>query len=171
MGNLVSKCAQNARKVWRVCAKKHAEEEAILSACDGEPQDKCQENYFDQSLAAVDWSSPVSARRLDNRSDTPIDPSIPGNSLTLLEPQERSKDYQALTCAGDGEDKPAHSFVDEESQTDFPVGDQGCCFLSKDYIVKTYSIHNATPSPVTQIKFPPMSQLVTLTQCSSVSFW
>ncbi|CAL1536869.1 unnamed protein product, partial [Lymnaea stagnalis] len=174
MGNVVSRCAQNLRNALRTCSKKRPEDEAMLSVCDSEPLDKCQEPLFDTSRTGVHHGAGSGSRsgscsslaRLQDKMevvDCKILPSTPRTSVRRSTPRRSthsSKGCQHVEHSESRGQSQDRSFVDQESQTNAVDSDppEAACqeaVLSKEYIVKTYSIQNATPSPATQAKFPP----------------
>uniref|UniRef100_A0A0B6Z311 AIMP2 thioredoxin-like domain-containing protein n=1 Tax=Arion vulgaris TaxID=1028688 RepID=A0A0B6Z311_9EUPU len=170
MGNVISRCAQDVRNAWARCSKKHAEEETMLSTCDSEPLDKCHEQIMNQSLSGVDSTSrtgsPTSVHRLEER----IEPT--SNTLLLAapapvvcSPHRHTRGRQTVMSSNsNGDLKRLNTSVDQASQTNTDAGDGtdagreelDHCAFSRAYIVKTYSIQNATPSPSpgAHTKFP-----------------
>lgn len=182
MGNVVSRCAQNLRNALKTCSKKRPEEEAMLSTFDSEPLEKCQESVFDQPDSGKKTSrseSQSSLVRLEEKIE-PVDCKIAFTDLSVnragtpVHTAGRAG-YRKLQCS-DSDDTEANDaagrrFVDRASQTNMdPVGDDPDpaslepTVFSKEYIVKTYRIKNATPSPATQPKFPPANHSSSLPQ-------
>lgn len=188
MGNIPSRCVQSLRNIWRNCTKQNIEEEAMLGTYENEPLDKNHEHSLDHELSDVDRAnrakktSSDSLRRLEGQLETvhcKLLPSTPKTTFKFCSPHHHSKKYQALvsTCYDDVGERRARLFVDQECQTNFDSGavlgssTPEPCVLSKEYIVKTYSIQNATPSPspAAQSKFSPENHSLTARNPSSSS--
>ncbi|XP_059156806.1 aminoacyl tRNA synthase complex-interacting multifunctional protein 2-like [Physella acuta] len=177
MGNVVSRCAQNLRNALKTCSKKRPEEEAMLSTFDSEPLEKCQESVFDQPDKRTSRSeSQSSLVRLEEKIE-PVDCKIAFTDLTVSRaagtPGHTAgrAGYRKLQCSDsddtEASDAAGRRFVDRASQTNMDPADPASLeptVFSKEYIVKTYRIKNATPSPATQPKFPPANHSSSLPQ-------
>ncbi|XP_005095845.1 aminoacyl tRNA synthase complex-interacting multifunctional protein 2 [Aplysia californica] len=226
MGNQVSRCAHSMRKLWRPCAGKRPEDEAMLNTCDSEPLDKplcdtsvsggCRDSRSRSCSRDGSHASLVRLHDKMERVDCRITSatnvssgtttSTPkcgrfrfcssGNNKNHHQNHHVNPGYRSLTSCCDADDyedegngggdcgttRSASSAagkrrVDRESQTSFAAGTCASdgdvsrstaarepCVLSKEYIVKTYSIQNATPSPASQSKFPSSGHTTTSQQ-------
>ncbi|KAH9489887.1 Aminoacyl tRNA synthase complex-interacting multifunctional protein 2 [Bulinus truncatus] len=163
MGNILSRCAQNVRHALRTCAKKHPEDEAMLSACDSESPEKCQEPMYDPALTGTlsRTGSRSSLMRLQDKME-PVNCKIVSTTPRphpKLSPAHRARlgnDGHRGSTVSDTEEHHvfghSRTLVDKECQT-YSEDLSPATILSKEYIVRTYSIQNATPSPATQAKF------------------
>lgn len=173
MGNILSRCAQNVRHALRTCSKKHPEDEAMLSTCDSEPLDKCQEPMFGPAMTNTlsRSGSQSSLVRLQDKMETvncKIVSTTPKARLKLHPHISNKLDgYSSLVSSPEADVDHVvakeKTLVDRESQTYSeelagPETKSPAAILSKEYIVRTYSIQNATPSPATQAKFSPVHE-------------
>lgn len=152
----------------------------MLSCTDSEVHDKCLEHGLDLSMSGMDKSSrtasPACLPRLEDKRDAAscrLLSSAPEPDYSSSTPHLCNDRYhlsRSSHCNHSGINGGRHStLIDQESQTNFELRSSAeastsePCVLSKAYIVKTYSIQNATPSP--SPKFPPANHSSQLPEC------